>query len=410
MAKRLFWERPQLRTDAELGNDRRVTWLELFFDLFIVVVVAEFAHFLADDISWLGVGKFIFLFLHLWWVWIGATYYTERFETEGFDQRLFTFLQMLPIAGMAVFAHYAFSKTSAEFALSYALSRTIITYLWWRGGRYDHRFRPTARRFVAGFGLSIVLFVCSVFVPPPTRFWMWGFGLLLDLLTPLLTTRLQAQLPRFSANKLPERFGLFVIIVLGESIMGVVNGLAKRSSLTITAEVIGMLAIAIAFGIWWIYFDFVNRRPPKPGTTWAFAWGYLHLPLILSITAIGAGTLNVVADNDLRLEPNVGLLIASAVGSALIMMGILELTLERVADEPTHPTISPGLKFAAGAVAIAVGCFSAGIWVITLQLALLALLGVQMGYGLYIWYTQEVSVMDTNSFELESTLESDDSQ
>lgn len=406
MARRVFWQHPVLRTDEEEERDRRVTWLELFFDLFIVVVVAEMAHTLAEDISWLGVGQFIFLFLHLWWVWIGATYYTERFETEGFDQRLFTFLQMIPIAGMAVFAHYAFGKTSVEFALSYALSRVIITFLWWRGGKYDRRFRPTGRRFAIGFSLSIALFLLSVFVAPPARFLLWGMGLLIDVITPLLTLRQQALLPRLSTSKLPERFGLFVIIVLGESIIGVVNGIAEQKTITLANALVGILGIAIAFGMWWIYFDFVNRRPPKLGIRWTFTWGYLHMPLLIAIAATGAGTLKVVSDNDLLLDQNVGLLIGSSVGVSLIVSGLLELTLQRRCDEPTHPRLSPGLKFAAGAIAIVFGMISAGFWVIGLQLGLFGLLVIQMIYALYVWFTQDVPLKDSECINIGSAIDS----
>lgn len=401
-ARRLFWQRPTLRTDEEQERDRRVTWLELFFDLFIVVVVVEFSHSLSENISWAGVGKFIFLFLHLWWVWIAATYYTERFETEGFDQRLFTFLQMIPIAGMAVFAHYALGKTSVGFALSYAFGRAIMTYLWWRAGRYNQRFRPTARRYVVGFGLSILMYVLSVFVEPPTRFYLWGVGLALDLLTPLFTVRLQALLPRFSTSKLTERFGLLVIIVLGESVMGVVNGAAQQEALTLAIAVVSILGIAITFGLWWIYFDFINRRPAKSGMGWAFAWSYLHLPLTAAITATGAGTLNVVSDKDLLLDPNVSLLIGCAVGISLIVMGLLELTLQRTPDEPTHPKVSPILKFSAGTIAILFGIISPNSWVIGLQIGLLTLLLVQMGYGLYVWFTQDMP-LESEAFQLSTS-------
>ena len=405
MVKRSLWQRPTLRTDEEHERDRRVTWLELFFDLFIVVVVAEFAHNLADHITWLGVGQFIFLFLHLWWVWIASTYYTERFETEGVDQRIFTFLQMIPLAGMAVFAHYAFGKTSIPFALSYAASRLILTYLWWRGGRYDSRFRPTARRYLLGFSVSIFLYLLSTQVEPPLRFVLWGVGLLLDLVTPWTTLKLQARLPRFSTSKLPERFGLFVIIVLGESIMGVVNGAAKQPKLTVETAIVGILGIAIAFGVWWIYFDFVNRRPPKAGIRWAFAWAYLHLPLILAITATGAGTLSVVGDRDIIVDPNASLLIASSVGISLIIMGWLEFTLHRAPDEPTHPRLSPGLKLGSGVGAILLGILSPNTNIIGLQVGLVMLLLVHIVYALYVWFSQDIP-LDDESLEVTSDEES----
>lgn len=390
MAKRVWWQQPVLRDDEENELERRVTWLELFFDLLFVVVIAELAHGLAADVSWAGLGAFIFLFLHVWWVWIGATYYNERFETEGFENRLFTFLQMIPIASMAVFAHYALSKTSVEFALSYASARLIITYLWWRGGRCDRRFRPTARRFVLGFSLSIGCFVLSVFVPPPLRFWLWGLGLALDTLTPMLTVRQQAKLPRFSTSKLPERFGLFILITLGESVVGTVQGLAARETMSLFAGIAGLLGLSLAFGLWWIYFDFINRRSPRRSAPWSFAWAYLHLPLTMSITAVGAGVLNVISDDDWRLPGNVSLLIGGAVGSALIMIGLIELTLAPSPAEPTDPRLSPAIKLVGGAIALLLGQLGNGLGVITLQLLLLGVLLVPMGYGLYVWFTQEL--------------------
>lgn len=390
MARRIWWQRPILRTDEAEDRERRVTWLELFFDLLFVVVIAELSHELATHVTWEGVGAYAFLFLHVWWVWIGATYYNERFETDGFDNRFFTFLQMIPIAGMAVFAHYALGKTSVGFALSYALARIIITVLWWRGGRYDRRFRSTGQRFVVGFSLSIGLFLLSVFIDPPARFWLWSLGLVIDTLTPLLTLRQQSQLPPFSTSKLPERFGLFVLIALGESVVGTVQGLAAKETLSGLTLVTGVMGLLLAFSLWGIYFDFVNRRPPKRGIGYTFAWGYLHLPLIAAITAAGAGVLNVIADEDGVLGENVSLLIGSATGLALIVMGLLELTLAWSPNEPTHPRLSPGLKFAAGAIAILLGALGGGLSVILLQVLLLALLLAQTGYGLYVWFTQDL--------------------
>ncbi|NJK74427.1 MAG: low temperature requirement protein A [Microcoleus sp. SU_5_6] len=137
MAKRQWWQKPQLRTDEDQNIHRKVSWLELFFDLIFVVVVAELSHYLAKHVSLEGVGSFILLFLPVWWVWIGATYYNERFETEGLENRIFTFLQIIGAAGLAVFVHDGLGKTSIGFALAYVLSRLIITYLWVRGGYHD---------------------------------------------------------------------------------------------------------------------------------------------------------------------------------------------------------------------------------------------------------------------------------
>ncbi len=390
MAKRTWWQKPSLRNDEEDGLERRVGWLELFFDLYFVVTIAELAHNLAENVSWTGLGEFIFLFLPVWWIWIGATYYIERFETEGIEQRLIVFAQMIPIAGLAVFAHYGMSKTSVGYALSYAVCRTFHTFLWWRGGRHNRQFRPVAKRFVLGFSISVGLFYLSVFMPIPIRFWFWSAGLLVDFATPLLTLKQQAALPKFSTSKLPERYGLFMIIVLGESVMGVVSGLAEQEGFSLLIAIAAILGITLTFGLWWIYFDFIGRRPPKSDVVSAVSWSYLHLFLAISIAATGAGVLNVIADKDARMDYPVGLLIAGAVGSTLVVIGLIETVLRRDPDEPTHPRLSSGLKFAGGAIALCVGLISNGFNIVLLEGLLLIPILAQITYGLYVWFTQDL--------------------
>lgn len=388
MTKRQWWQRPQIRRDEEDQLHRKVSWLELFFDLVFVVVIAELAHDLASHINLAGVGKFILLFIPVYWVWIGATYYSERFETEGLDQRLFTFLKMIPVSGLAIFAHYALDKTATGFALSYALANSIIAYMWFRSGYHERVFRPTAKRFVTGYCISISLFVISIFVPAPGKFVLWIIGLLVDVITPLLTIKLQAALPKFSTSKLPERYGLFMIIVLGESIVGTVQGMAKLESLSLTTAIAGILGMALAFGMWSIYFDFVARRPAKTNTGSVFAWAYLHIPLVIAIAATGAGVLNVVGNEEAILPNNVRLLIACSVAISLTLIGLLENTLQRDKDEPTHPKFSPGLKFGSAVVALLLGFFGIGLPPLALLTMLVFLLLIQIGYGVFVWFSQ----------------------
>jgi low temperature requirement protein LtrA len=384
MTERSWWQKPQIRTDEEQQIHRKVTWLELFFDLVFVVVISELAHYLAKHISFEGTLGFILLFVPVWWVWMGATYYNERFETDGLENRLFTFLQILPAAGLAVFAHDGFGKTSVGFALSYALARGIITYLWWRAGVHEPKFRPTAKRFVFGFSIAILLFISSIFIPPPSRFILWAIGLVVDIATPFLTLKQQLKLPRLSTSKLPERYGLFVIIVLGESVVAVVKGLAAKEHLDLTTALTGILGMAFAFGIWWVYFDFIARRPPKARASWSFAWGYLHMPLVVAIASVGAGILNLIEHEEHFLPDNVRLLIGLSVGLALATIGLLEITLHRHDDEPTHPHISPSLKLGAAGVALIVAVFGGKLDSILLLSILIMLVGIQMIYGFYV--------------------------
>jgi low temperature requirement protein LtrA len=209
---------------------------------------------------------------------------------------------------------------------------------------------------------------------------------LVDLLTPAFTLRHQAQLPRFSTTRLPERFGLFILITLGESIIGTVQGMADQEQLSLLTGISGVLGMALSFALWWVYFDFIARRPAKPGIGWAFAWSYLHLPLLLAIAATGAGVLNVIGSEEPVLPDNVRLLIAGAVGTALTVMALLEMVLRREPDEPTHPRVSPLLKLIAAVFAYGIGLWGSGLGAIALLCLLLVLLAVQMGYGLLVWY------------------------
>lgn len=384
MNRGYWWEPPRLHIDKHGAVERRVSWLELFYDLVFVVVIAEVAHYLSGHISLAGVGGYVLLFAALWWAWIGGTFYNDRFETYDVSYRILTFAQMVPVAGMAVFAHDGVGELSGRFALSYAAARTIITLMWFRGGWHEPSFRPVSNRYAVGFSLSIALFVASVFVPPPLRFVMWGIGLAIDLLTPITTLRIQARLPIAGWSKLPERFGLFVLIVLGEANVGVIQGIAAQENLGLTTAITGILGLALAFGLWWIYFDFVARRPPRPGIWWRLAWTYLHLPLVMGIAAIGAAILGMLVPQA-GTEGVVFRLLGGAMAVTLIAIGLLELTLRREADEPTNSRLSITLKLGSGVGALVLP-WTTDLGVLVFLCVLILLLIIHVIYGAYVWY------------------------
>lgn len=399
MAQREWWQKPRLRHDEEEDNDRRVGWLELFYDLVFVVVISELSHHLATNISLTGVLGFILLFLPVWWTWISGTIYNDRFETEGVDNRVFTFLQMLPVAAMAIFAHDALGNLANGFALSYAAARFFFIFLWQRAGRHEPSARPMTNRFIIGFGVSVLLFIISTFVPAPYKFVLWGTGLTADLITPWFTLKYQAKLPKLTTTHLPERFGLFVIIVLGEGVVGVVRGAAANAQLTWRVALTALLGMALSFAVWWIYFDFIARRAAKESIWWRAAWSYLHLPLVMGIVAVGGGILNLVgeeyAGNGERW------LITGGAATALLATGFLEMTLEKTTDEPTHPFLSPLMKIALACAALGGAWLlspSQPLWLLSL---LLVLLSTQMFYGLYVWFSQELNPREVSRQKLE---------
>ncbi|HEX9974385.1 MAG TPA: low temperature requirement protein A [bacterium] len=389
MTKNQFWHIPQLRTDEDQAKHRKVTWLELFYDLFVVVVISKLANELVGDITVQDMVAYVLLFVPIWWIWIGSTYYNERFETEGLENRLMFLMLMFPLVGLAVFVHDALGQNSAGFALSYVVGRLIITLLWLRASIHVKAFRPVGKIFVLGFSISIVMFLISIFVSAEVRYAIVGIALVTDMATPWFTLKEQAKLPRFSTSKLPERFGLLLIIVLGESVAGVVKGLSETADLSAMKILIALIGVILGFTLWWIYFDFIARRVAKPTIVASILWSYLHLPLAGGIAAIGASLTNLIQNQNHVLPGFVQLVAFESFAVTLISMGFLELTLRRDPKEPTHPKMSPILKIGTGFLSAFFSLFLKPINSITVLAILIVLNLIHVGYGFWVWVNRE---------------------
>ena len=149
---RRWWSKPALHPPEDTA--RRVTSLELFYDLVFVVVISRLAHHLGAHPDAGGLRDFALLFVPVWWVWVSGTYYNERFETYDLSFRAFVFLQMLAVAAMAATAEASTGRTAPGFALAYALARLVLTLLWWRAGRHNPQVRPVTNLYVAGFSVK----------------------------------------------------------------------------------------------------------------------------------------------------------------------------------------------------------------------------------------------------------------
>ena len=395
--RRPIWSVPSLHREEELDRERRVTWLELFFDLFFVVAIAALSHDFAHELTWEGAGEFVLKFLPVWWIWIGATFYNERFESFGLENRLFAFLLFVPVVGLAVAAEDGLGDDFALFAGSYVLGRLIITALWLRATYHVREFRPTGGRFVAGFSVALVLSSTSILATGTARYVLFGLALAIDVTTPIATARHQARLPRFSTSKLPERFGLFTIIVLGETVVAVVTALRDVADVTPLLLLDAVLGVAVGFLLWWLYFDFVARRSPKPGIWWRLSWSYLHVPLVMSVVTVGAGMTNILGAEGVLGRP-ARITMGAATGIALVSLGLLESTLLARDDEPTHLTVSPAIKFATGLGAVGVAILPIAEASLLLAVEIL-LLGVSAFYGAWVWFHQPIGAASAVSHQ-----------
>lgn len=373
------------------AQHRKVSWLELFFDLVFVAVISELVHLLSTNPSVETLWNYLFLFIPAWWVWIGATYYNDRFETEGLDSRFFTFLLMIPVAGLAIFAHHMPHNFSVGYGICYLLARVLIVLMWTRAAVHEERFRPVGTILIAGYSLSIVLFICSVYVQAPLRFVLWGIAFTCDLITPILTLKKQTLLPSFNLSKLPERLGLFTLIVIGETLVGVIRGVARHHHFSFKIFSEGVMGVAISFALWWIYFDYISKRLPKSQTKTVFLWSYLHLILVMSIGAVGAALLNVLISKHHLPSDGTRYLLTVSLAMSLIFMGLIEMLLKKEPSEIKALKISTGLKFFSALLIVLLGIY--GHWIHSLALLCLTfgVLLIPMSYYVYAWVSQKLT-------------------
>lgn len=373
---------------AERDPDRSVTFLELFFDLVFVAIIAQLAHALGGDPSWSGVGWFVFLFYAVWSSWINGTLYHDLHGIDDLSTRVFTFAQMLAVAVMAVHAGDVPGEGTNGFALGYAANSVLLVILWFRTGQHDPSHRPASVPYSIAYLCSAALFASSALIEPPLTYWMWGAALLLEILglviafarwTPPESQGGDAVIA--TSPSLIERMGLFVIIVLGEVVVGSVNGMAHSVPLDADEIVIGLLGLLVAVGLWWLYFDLVSHRAPVSRFTQL--WLYLHLPVVMAIAAGGAAVLATVEHAAEPLPAEVRWLLVGSLAVAMLSVTALTLTLEaRREYEPVYTAAELSMLVAAAA-AVAVGFTD---WGAPASLvAMVALLLATVYTGLRVW-------------------------
>ena len=288
---------PGLRSDEGRG----ASWLELFFDLAFVLVVAELAGVLAKDLSWQGGLTFAGLFTVTWWSWASSTLYANRFDTDDLVYRLFKLGGMLAVIGMAASAAEATSKYAVHFAAGYVVLRMLLFAQYARAHRALPEARPVVRRYMIGAAAGALLWAASMLVPPPARYALWTVGVLVDLVVPFAATFAPGAVP-LHLEHLPERLALFLILVLGESVAAVAHGVHDEAWGT-EAILVGVVAFVLAAGLWWICLDLAGTAAKKlllehggAGRVATDIWFYGHLPLALGLAAIGVGIEQVILE------------------------------------------------------------------------------------------------------------------
>jgi low temperature requirement protein LtrA len=289
-------ERPalRLRGSADHAGERRSTWTELFFDLVFVVAVAQLAAGLHRDPTIATAGAFLGLFVPVAWTWTTYAYLGDLFDSGERVFRWILLAAMFLVAVLAAAIPDAFAGRSDRFVVAYALLRldVVAVYLW--AWRTDAGVRTLAGKHAAGLGLGLVVWSSSLALDEPLRYGVWALAIACDLGTGLFVYSGRAAVPRHHSH-MPERFGLFTLIVLGESIVAVSSGTAHdrwtSGSLAAAAS-----AFVLAACLWWLYFARFDGEVfnwalggSGPERVRSYVYGYAHLLLFPATAAIGVG-------------------------------------------------------------------------------------------------------------------------
>jgi low temperature requirement protein LtrA len=333
--------------------------LELFYDLAVVVLVAEDAHYLARHLSWPGLGKFAAIFGLIWIAWLNGSLHHELHGREDARARSTFLLQILALTAMGAFIPGAAGQRGAAFAVAAGVLFAMLAALWLLAGRGDRpEYRRTSRLFVLGTAACSILLVGTAFLPPGVRVAAWGLlgaGYLAGFAAMLVTATPAVAAALTITGALIERFGLLIIIVLGEILTGVVAGLASRPISGLTLSV-GLVAIVVGFGAWWTYFDFAGHRAPRPATTARLTWLLGHLPLTGAVAAMGAAMISLVDHaHDSRAPAAAAWILCSG---AAVMLGATVLVSTSLESWDSDRSLYRPL--AGMCVGLALGCLALG--------------------------------------------------
>ena len=286
----------------DTAEEHRVsTPLELIFDLCFVVSVAQAAAELHHGLSGGHVGRsvlgYLMVFFAIWWAWMNFTWFASAYDTDDAPYRLLTMVQMGGALVLAAGVRSAFERD--DFLLvtvGYLIMRVALVAQWLRAARGDPGRRAVALRYAAGLGLIQVGWVLRLLLPG-------GLGLAaflplvgFELALPIWAERAGSPTP-WHPEHITERYGLFTLIVLGETILAATTAIEGVLSSGGLLELLALSAggLLLAFGFWWAYFDREEDGGLRDHPRLAFVWGYGHYAIFAGLAALGAG-LQVCAD------------------------------------------------------------------------------------------------------------------
>ncbi len=359
-------------------DHRSATPLELLFDLTFVVAFGiaanELAHYLAEGDVRTGVLGFAFAAFGVSWAWINYSWFASAYDNDDWVFRLATMVVMIGVIVLALGLEPAFTSIAEGDVLDnrvavagYVVMRVPLIFLWARAGRHDPARRPAAMTYIWTIGVAQVFWVMLAVLSLPigASFAITAVLVGVEMTGPFIAERRKGGTP-WHAHHIAERYGLLVIITLGEGIIGTVatiNALVHgEQGWTVEAGVVAFAGVALIFATWWTYFVIPWAFVLSRNRDRSFLWGYGHILIFASLAAIGAGL--HVAAYSIEGEATIGstaVVACTAVPFALYILSLYGIyaSFTRHGD-PFHLTLVAGTA-AVLVLAVALAALGVGV-------------------------------------------------
>lgn len=275
---------------------RAATPLELFFDLCFVVAVAqagaELVHAVAEGHAGSGIVNYAMVFWAIWWAWMNFTWFASAYDNDDVLYRVVTLVQIAGVLVLAAGVSRAFEDHDFLIVyIGYVVMRLALSSQWLRAAHHatDPAERTMCRRYAIGVLACQIGWTALLLAPEDARPWVFLVMAIAEMAVPMYAEK--DVTTSWHPHHIAERYGLFTIIVLGESIaaatVAVKSGVTENDALT---EVLPIAAggLLIVFAAWWIYFV-VPAHDRLASNREGFLWGYGHYLIFTSAAAIGAG-------------------------------------------------------------------------------------------------------------------------
>ena len=269
-------------------EERKTSYLELFFDLVFVFAFTQVTALILEDTSPAGFARAALVLAMVWWAWSAYTWMTNAIDVESPVTRLIVFAAMVAGFFMALAVPDAYQDEAAWFAVAYFVVRVLNSALFSWGVRHDPGNLRATFRLAPWFLVAALVALVGGFVDSDLRPWVWLASLTIDVVGTLTVARAEW---RVSPSHFAERFALIVIIALGESVVAIgigTAGLARDAAYAFSVVV----ALAGVVALWWAYFDFTavaaeralrRASPQARGQLARDVFTYFHYPVVLGI-------------------------------------------------------------------------------------------------------------------------------